>query len=72
MAYWKFCVEFAELNEDQRRRLVDVRQLYDAWRLADAELRHGYRGTMRWREVSGGACTILPARWSGRSGRAVR
>jgi hypothetical protein len=47
-------VEFAELNNEQRRRLVDVRQLYEAWRAADTELRHSYRGTMRWRRVGGG------------------
>jgi hypothetical protein len=47
-------VEFAELNNEQRRRLVDARQLYEAWRAADAELRHSYRGTMRWRRVGGG------------------
>jgi hypothetical protein len=47
-------VEFAELNQEQRRRLIDVRQLYEAWRTADAELRHSYRGTMHWRCRAGG------------------
>ncbi len=54
-------MEFAELNEDQRRRLVDVRQIYEAWRVADAELRHGYRGTMRWRRVAGAEYLYLIA-----------
>jgi hypothetical protein len=47
-------VDFAELNEEQRRRLVDVRQLYEARRAADIEFRHGYQGTMHWRRRAGG------------------
>jgi hypothetical protein len=47
-------MEFAELDLEQRRRLVDVRQLYEAWRAANAELRHSYRGTMHWRRRAGG------------------
>jgi hypothetical protein len=46
-------MEFAELNEEQRRRLVDIRQIFEAWRAADAEFRHSFRGTMRWRRVHG-------------------
>jgi hypothetical protein len=46
-------LEFAELNEDQRRRLIDVRQVFDARRAADAELRHSYRGRMHWRHRGG-------------------
>jgi hypothetical protein len=46
-------VEFAELTNEQRRRLVDIHQLYEAWRAADAEFRHSYRGRMRWRRVGG-------------------
>jgi hypothetical protein len=48
-----FSVEFAELNQEQRRRLIDVRQLYEAWRSADIEFRHSYRGSMHWRRISG-------------------
>jgi hypothetical protein len=45
-------MEFAELNEEQRRRLIDVRQVFEAWRTADAEFRHSYRGSMRWRRIN--------------------
>jgi hypothetical protein len=43
-------MEFAEFDEEQRRRLIDARQLYGVWRVANAELRHN-RGTMHWRQV---------------------
>ena len=46
-------MEFAELNDDQRRRLIDLRQLYEARRAADTEFRHSYPDTMRWRRVKG-------------------
>jgi hypothetical protein len=46
-------MEFTELNDEQRRRLVDLRQLFEAWRTADADFRHSYRGSMRWRWVNG-------------------
>jgi hypothetical protein len=46
-------MEFTELNDEQRRRLVDLRQLFEAWRTADADFRHSYRGSMRWRRVNG-------------------
>jgi hypothetical protein len=42
-----------ELDEDQRRRLIDATQAFEAWRTADREFRHSYRGSMRWRCVSG-------------------
>lgn len=44
---------FAELNEDQRRRLIDAKQVFEAWRAADHEFRHSYRGSMRWRKSKG-------------------
>jgi hypothetical protein len=47
-------MDFAELNEEQRRRLVDVRQLYEARRTAAIEFRHSYQGTMHWRRRPGG------------------
>jgi hypothetical protein len=43
----------AELNEDQRRRLVDAKQAFEAWRDADREFRHSYKGSMRWKHVNG-------------------
>jgi hypothetical protein len=46
-------MDFAELNMEQRRRLVDIRQVFEAWRTANAEFRHSYRGTMRWRHIHG-------------------
>ena len=46
-------MEFAELNAEQRRRLVDIRQVFEAWRTADADFRRSYRGSMRWRRVNG-------------------
>ena len=49
-----YFVEFYELNNEQRRRLVDVRQLYEARRAAALEFYHGYRGTMHWRRRAGG------------------
>jgi hypothetical protein len=45
-------MDFVELNKEQRRRLIDVRQVFEAWRTADAEFRHSYRGSMRWRRVN--------------------
>jgi hypothetical protein len=46
-------LEFVELNEDQRRRLIDVRLVFEARRAAHAELRHSYRGRMYWRHRRG-------------------
>ena len=45
-------MELAELNADQRRRLVDATQAFEARRDADREFRHGYRGSMRWKTVN--------------------
>lgn len=41
-----------EINENSRRILIDVSQLYEAYLSTDSEYR-GYRGTMRWKKVSG-------------------
>lgn len=38
----------AELSEAQRRQLVDARQVFDAWRVAEAERQRRFRGSMRW------------------------
>src|SRR5262245_60063439 len=46
-------VEFAELSNEQRRQLIDAKQAFNAWRDADREFRHSYRGSMRWKKVSG-------------------
>jgi hypothetical protein len=45
-------MEFTELNLEQRRRLVDARQVFEAWRDASIERRRG-RGSMRWKAVGG-------------------
>ena len=39
-------MELAELSADQRRRLVDATQAFEAWREADREFRHSYRGSI--------------------------
>jgi len=44
-------MQLDELSSDQRRRLVDATQVFEAWRQADREFRHSYRGTMRWKTV---------------------
>jgi hypothetical protein len=44
---------FRELTEDQRRQLIDARQLFDLWREADAFRRHSCRGSMHWRHIRG-------------------
>ncbi len=45
-------MELAELSADQRRRLIDATQAFEAWREADREFRHSYRGSMRWKTVN--------------------
>jgi hypothetical protein len=44
--------DFVELNNDQRREVVNSRQRYQAWRAA-ADREHGYRGSMVWEETNG-------------------
>lgn len=46
-------MEFPELSNEQRRQLIDAQQLFSAWRDADWEFRHQFKGTMRWVPVSG-------------------
>jgi hypothetical protein len=46
-------MQLAELRADQRRQLIDAQQAFHAWRTADREFRHSYRGEMHWRKVSG-------------------
>jgi hypothetical protein len=42
-----------EFNDEQRRELIDMQQLFDAWRAADREFRHSYKGRMRWKKIHG-------------------
>ena len=42
-----------ELTNEQRRQLIDAKQTFQAWRAADRDFRHAYRGTMRWVSVNG-------------------
>lgn len=44
--------DFVELNNDQRREMVNTRQRYQAWRAA-ADREYGYRGSMVWDESNG-------------------
>jgi hypothetical protein len=46
-------MQLSELRADQRRQLVDAQQAFQAWRTADREFRHSYRGEMHWRKVRG-------------------
>ena len=46
-------MELAELTPDQRRRLVDATQAFEAWREGERDFRHGFHGTMRWKTVNG-------------------
>lgn len=46
-------MQFAEWNNEQRRQMVDAKQAFEPWREADRDFRHSYRGSMRWRRVSG-------------------
>ncbi len=43
----------SELNDEQRREMIDMHQLFDGWRSADHEFRHSYKGRMRWKKVHG-------------------
>jgi hypothetical protein len=61
-------MELMELSADQRRRLVDATQVFEAWREADKEFRHSYRGSMRWKTIHGKDYLY---RTFGRSGRSL-
>jgi len=45
-------IEFQELNNDQRRELVNTQQRYAAYREAE-ERAKGYRGSMTWTQIKG-------------------
>lgn len=42
-----------DMTGAQRRQMIDAKQVYEAWRSADREFRHRYRGSMHWRKVAG-------------------
>jgi hypothetical protein len=42
-----------ELDNEQRRELINMQQTFDAWRTADHEFRHSYKGRMRWKKACG-------------------
>jgi hypothetical protein len=46
-------MQLSELTAGQRRQLIDAQQAFRAWRTADREFRHSYRGQMYWRKVRG-------------------
>ena len=46
-------MQLTELRADQRRQLIDAQQAFRAWRTADREFSHSYRGEMHWRKVDG-------------------
>jgi hypothetical protein len=46
-------MRFAELENDQRRQLIDAQQLFSVWREAASEFRHSYKGSMHWRRKNG-------------------
>lgn len=41
-------MRYNELNDEQRRQLIDVRQAFEPWREAAREFRHSYQGSMHW------------------------
>ena len=44
---------FMDLDNEQRRQLIDTRQVFEGWRTADAELSHRFAGSMRWKTIKG-------------------
>jgi hypothetical protein len=42
-----------ELRGEQRRQLIDTRQVFDTWRQAHHEANHRFAGSMRWGERNG-------------------
>lgn len=46
-------MKFRELNNDQRRFMIDVRQIYEALRSAKHDFRQSYKGSMRWKKIKG-------------------
>lgn len=46
-------MNLSEMNGEQRRQMIDAKQVFEAWRAADQDFRHKFRGSMRWRRVNG-------------------
>ena len=46
-------MELAELTNEQRRQLIDVKQAFDVWRTAQRQFANSYKGTLRWRKSKG-------------------
>ena len=44
---------FSELDNEARRRLIEVQQRGEALRAAEADLRHRFAGTMMWKARGG-------------------
>ena len=43
----------AELTNEQRRQLIDVKQAFDVWRSAQRQFANSYKGTVRWKKSKG-------------------
>jgi hypothetical protein len=43
-------MELAELTNEQRRQLIDVKQAFDVWRSAQRQFANSYKGTLRWKK----------------------
>ncbi len=41
-------MDFNELRNEQRRQLVDARQIFEAYQAARAKWAHSFAGSMRW------------------------
>ena len=46
-------MQFAELNLEQRRRLIDIKQMFEVLRDAKTEFRRSYSRAPRWRTIAG-------------------
>lgn len=44
---------FEELSPLQAKNTIDIRQIFDAWRVASAQYQANYVGGMRWKNVKG-------------------
>ena len=44
---------FTELNNDQARHVVDLRQVFEEWEICRSNFGHQYSGSMRWVERKG-------------------
>lgn len=46
-------MSFSDLDNEQRRQLIDTRQVFEALRSARSELSHRFAGSMRWKTIKG-------------------